>query len=115
MNDKKELNERNLWYPSRDEFVEDIRHKGIDFTNNLAEGPLGTGKYFFLNATEAHERKASHRYKKNTIAYMFLCNVLAGDMTKVRDARLSYANFPNPFLLELTQTYLNLLEQVKFE
>uniref|UniRef100_A0A7M5UUC7 PARP catalytic domain-containing protein n=2 Tax=Clytia hemisphaerica TaxID=252671 RepID=A0A7M5UUC7_9CNID len=82
VNDKKDLNERNLWYPSRDQFVEEICHKGIDFSNNLADGPIGTGKYFFLNATEAHERKAAHRYQKNTIAYMFLCNVLAGDITK---------------------------------
>ena len=79
----KEPNEMTVWYPSRDEYVEDICHKGIDFDMDISTGPIGKGKYFFRSAYEAHERKASKRYKNGERAYMFLCEVLIGDSQKV--------------------------------
>lgn len=80
---KKEMNELTLWYPSRDEKVESICHTGIDFEMTVSVGPIGQGKYFFRHAYEAHEKRVVKRYQKDTIAYMFLCEVLVGDEVKV--------------------------------
>ena len=72
-----------IWYPARDEYVENICHKGIDFDIDVSTGPIGKGTYFFRHAYDAHERKAARRYKNGERAYMFLCEVLIGDTQKV--------------------------------
>jgi len=77
------LNEMHLWYPSRQRYVENICYKGIDFTTDLSDGPVGSGKYFFTQAFDAHLKKAAHRSEPNTTAYMFLCEAVTGERKKV--------------------------------
>ena len=80
---KRSLNETYLWYPVRQRYVEDICYKGIEFTNDLSDGPIGSGKYFFTQAFNAHLKKAAHRSEPNSTTYMFLCEAVTGERKRV--------------------------------